>query len=82
MAELGQSAYSFATIPFFIVHVSLELQINFADHKPESIPALLHDVIERLLNVQAISVKPDSCVVDIFNEVAPDIFTFKNLMIC
>lgn len=38
------------------------------DHKSESIPALLHDVIERLLTVQAISVKPDSCVIDIFNE--------------
>ncbi|XP_073139918.1 RNA demethylase ALKBH10B isoform X2 [Henckelia pumila] len=38
------------------------------DPKPEPIPALLNDVIERLLTVQAISVKPDSCVVDIFNE--------------
>ncbi|XP_075481598.1 LOW QUALITY PROTEIN: RNA demethylase ALKBH10B [Primulina tabacum] len=38
------------------------------DHKAEPIPALLHDVIERLLNVQAFSVKPDSCVIDIFNE--------------
>ncbi|XP_073280091.1 RNA demethylase ALKBH10B [Primulina huaijiensis] len=38
------------------------------DPKAEPIPALLHDVIERLLNVQAFSVKPDSCVIDIFNE--------------
>ncbi|XP_073059529.1 RNA demethylase ALKBH10B isoform X2 [Primulina eburnea] len=38
------------------------------DPKAEPIPDLLHDVIERLLNVHAFSVKPDSCVIDIFNE--------------
>ncbi|KAI3453205.1 hypothetical protein Pfo_009868 [Paulownia fortunei] len=38
------------------------------DLKTEPIPALLQDVIERLLNEQVISIKPDSSIIDIFNE--------------
>ncbi|KAL3830701.1 hypothetical protein ACJIZ3_019503 [Penstemon smallii] len=38
------------------------------DLKIEPIPALLQDVIERLLTAQVVSTKPDSCIIDIFNE--------------
>ncbi|CAA3031679.1 Hypothetical predicted protein [Olea europaea subsp. europaea] len=38
------------------------------DRKTEPIPVLLEDVIERLLTMQVVSVKPDSCIIDIFNE--------------
>lgn len=31
---------------------------------------MLQDVIERLLGMQVITVKPDSCIIDFFNEVA------------
>ncbi|KAL2541357.1 hydroxyproline-rich glycoprotein family protein [Abeliophyllum distichum] len=38
------------------------------DRRTEPIPAFLEDVIERLLTMQVVSVKPDSCIIDIFNE--------------
>ncbi|KAL5721821.1 hypothetical protein ACHQM5_005417 [Ranunculus cassubicifolius] len=34
----------------------------------EAIPSLLEDVIERLVSSQVVPVKPDSCVIDFFNE--------------
>lgn len=41
----------------------------FVDRKTEAIPGLLQDVIDQLSAMQALSVKPDACVIDIFNEV-------------
>ncbi|XP_071926442.1 RNA demethylase ALKBH10B-like isoform X3 [Coffea arabica] len=38
------------------------------DRKMEPIPSLFEDIIERLVALQVVSVKPDSCIVDIFNE--------------
>ncbi|XP_019171318.1 PREDICTED: uncharacterized protein LOC109166877 [Ipomoea nil] len=38
------------------------------DRKIEPIPALLQDLIESLMSKQVFSVKPDSCMIDIFNE--------------
>ncbi|XAR63712.1 hypothetical protein NMG60_11023748 [Bertholletia excelsa] len=38
------------------------------DRRTESIPGLLQDVIERLVSMQIISAKSDSCIIDIFNE--------------
>ncbi|KAG9457323.1 hypothetical protein H6P81_001831 [Aristolochia fimbriata] len=38
------------------------------DCKLEAIPNLLQDVIDRLLQLQIVSVKPDSCIIDFFNE--------------
>ncbi|XP_059649805.1 RNA demethylase ALKBH10B [Cornus florida] len=38
------------------------------DRRIEPIPGLLQDIIDRLVSMQAITVKPDSCVIDIFNE--------------
>ncbi|KAL8520820.1 hypothetical protein ACS0TY_011393 [Phlomoides rotata] len=38
------------------------------DSKIEPIPALLQDVIERLLTEQVVSNKPDTAIIDIFNE--------------
>lgn len=43
--------------------------INFAERKTEAIPALLQDVIERLVGMQIVTVKPDSCIIDFYNEV-------------
>ncbi|KAG5240557.1 RNA demethylase ALKBH10B [Salix suchowensis] len=34
----------------------------------ESIPALLQDVIERFVGMQVMTMKPDSCIIDIYNE--------------
>ncbi|KAK3040703.1 hypothetical protein RJ639_027993 [Escallonia herrerae] len=41
---------------------------NDRDRRMEPIPGLLQDVIERLMSLQIVTVKPDSCVIDIFNE--------------
>lgn len=38
------------------------------DGKMEAIPSLLQEVIERLLSLQVTTVKPDSCIIDFFNE--------------
>ncbi|KAK1301292.1 hypothetical protein QJS10_CPB12g01599 [Acorus calamus] len=38
------------------------------DRKLEPIPILLQDIIDRLLNLQVMSVKPDSCIIDFYNE--------------
>ncbi|KAA8532418.1 hypothetical protein F0562_032444 [Nyssa sinensis] len=38
------------------------------DRRTESIPGLLQDVIKRLVGMQVMTVKPDSCIIDIFNE--------------
>ncbi|GAB2279927.1 hypothetical protein Dimus_014562 [Dionaea muscipula] len=38
------------------------------DRKVEPIPALLQDVIDRLVSMQVFPSKPDSCIIDVFNE--------------
>ncbi|XP_051148689.1 RNA demethylase ALKBH10B [Andrographis paniculata] len=38
------------------------------DLKPEPIPAAIQDIVQRLLTEHVINVKPDSCIVDVFNE--------------
>ncbi|XP_050231813.1 RNA demethylase ALKBH10B [Mercurialis annua] len=38
------------------------------DRKIEPIPTLLQEVIERLVGMQIMTVKPDSCIIDIYNE--------------
>ncbi|MCL7044463.1 hypothetical protein MKW94_005967 [Papaver nudicaule] len=38
------------------------------DRKIEPIPDVLQDVIERLVQAQVLNVKPDSCMIDYFNE--------------
>ncbi|XP_044487757.1 RNA demethylase ALKBH10B-like [Mangifera indica] len=38
------------------------------DRRIEPIPALLQDVIERLVGMQIMTVKPDSCIIDFYNE--------------
>lgn len=38
------------------------------DRRVESIPTMLQDVIERFVNMQIVAVKPDSCIIDIYNE--------------
>ncbi|KAJ8562886.1 hypothetical protein K7X08_031338 [Anisodus acutangulus] len=41
---------------------------TYKDRKTEAIPFLFQDVIDRLNAMQVLSVKPDACVIDIFNE--------------
>ncbi|KAF8407562.1 hypothetical protein HHK36_006696 [Tetracentron sinense] len=41
---------------------------NSKGMKIEAIPGLLQDVIERLVHMQVMTVKPDSCIIDFFNE--------------
>ncbi|XP_043720220.1 RNA demethylase ALKBH10B-like [Telopea speciosissima] len=38
------------------------------DRKVEAIPGLLQDIIDRLVSLEVMNVKPDSCIVDFFNE--------------
>ncbi|KAG5073536.1 hypothetical protein JHK84_054767 [Glycine max] len=43
-------------------------QLNLTDKKVESIPSLFQDIIKRLVASQVMTVKPDACIVDFFNE--------------
>ncbi|CAI0553044.1 unnamed protein product [Linum tenue] len=43
---------------------------KFQDQKIEPIPPLLQDVIDRMVGAQIMTTKPDSCMINIFNEVA------------
>lgn len=38
------------------------------DRRIESIPSLLQDLIDRLVGEQVMTVKPDSCIIDFYNE--------------
>ncbi|KAB2090459.1 hypothetical protein ES319_A03G124400v1 [Gossypium barbadense] len=38
------------------------------DRRIEAIPALLQDAIDRLVDSQVMTAKPDSCVIDVYNE--------------
>ncbi|KAK1314091.1 hypothetical protein QJS10_CPA06g02312 [Acorus calamus] len=38
------------------------------ERKVEAIPSFLQDIIDRLANSQVMSVKPDSCIIDFYNE--------------
>ncbi|RZC57930.1 hypothetical protein C5167_005232 [Papaver somniferum] len=44
------------------------LENNVTDRRTEPIPDVLQDVIERLVQAQVINMKPDSCIIDYFNE--------------
>ncbi|MBA0648631.1 hypothetical protein Goklo_016325, partial [Gossypium klotzschianum] len=39
-----------------------------ADRRIEAIPALLQDAIDRLVDSQVMTAKPDSCIIDVYNE--------------
>ncbi|XP_041013973.1 RNA demethylase ALKBH10B-like isoform X2 [Juglans microcarpa x Juglans regia] len=41
---------------------------TYKDRKIESIPSLLQDVIEWILGLQILTSKPDSCIIDFYNE--------------
>lgn len=49
------------------IFVSL-LNVNL-ETRVEAIPGLLHDLFDRLSHQEIIPLKPDYCVIDIFNEV-------------
>ena len=42
----------------------------------ESIPSLFQDIIERMVSSQVMTVKPDCCIVDFYNEVDISILLF------
>ncbi|KAL1803489.1 hypothetical protein ACET3Z_032136 [Daucus carota] len=41
---------------------------TFKDRRIEPIPSMMQDVIERLTALQVITVQPDSCIIDFYNE--------------
>lgn len=47
----------------------IDIKLCFTERRTEPIPSLFQDVIERLMETQILSVKPDSCIIDIYNEV-------------
>lgn len=52
--------------------------MKFTDRRIEPIPGLLQDVIDRLVGMQVMTAKPDSCIVDIFNEVcSPCLYSLR-----
>lgn len=50
-------------------------EMEFTDRRIEPIPSLLQDVIERLVGMKVMTAKPDSCIIDVFNEVSCHVFT-------
>ncbi|TXG57129.1 hypothetical protein EZV62_018442 [Acer yangbiense] len=42
--------------------------VKASNRRIESIPALLQDVIDRLVGMQIMTTKPDSCIIDVYNE--------------
>ena len=44
-------------------------KLNLADKNVEPIPSLFQDIIERMISSQVMTVKPDACIVDFYNEV-------------
>lgn len=46
----------------------------------EAIPSLLQDVIDRLVGMQVLTVKPDTCIIDFFNEVVNIVQFFFNMI--
>ncbi|XP_047330731.1 RNA demethylase ALKBH10B [Impatiens glandulifera] len=63
--EMIQLGLPIADAPFEDENVSGN---SAKDSRVESIPELLQDVIDRLVDMQITSVKADSCIIDIFNE--------------
>lgn len=54
---------------------------EISERRIEPIPGLLQDVIDRFIALQVITVEPDCCIVDFFNEVSK-IFYRNNLVQC
>ncbi|KAK6931693.1 hypothetical protein RJ641_003486 [Dillenia turbinata] len=52
---------------FSLLHL-LVIEDNCAERRIEAIPGMLEDVIERLVGMQVMSSRPDSCIIDFFNE--------------
>jgi hypothetical protein len=44
--------------------------LNLTEKNVESIPSLFQDIIERMVASQVMTVKPDACIIDFYNEVA------------
>lgn len=57
---------------YFILIYVTETILKFSDRKIEPIPSLFQEFIERLMTMEVLKVKPDSCVIDIYNEVSSD----------
>ncbi|KAK6921561.1 hypothetical protein RJ641_012068 [Dillenia turbinata] len=62
------TAFSFTlTFTTNVTEFALEV-IDMINRRIEAIPGLLQDVIERLVGMQVMSSRPDSCIIDFFNE--------------
>ncbi|EPS61205.1 hypothetical protein M569_13593, partial [Genlisea aurea] len=64
----GRVMIQLGTPPTFFPNHNLSFPPFPADIKTEPLPESLQDVTERLLAKEIISIKPDSCIVDIFDE--------------
>ncbi|KAE8719208.1 Hydroxyproline-rich glycoprotein family protein, putative isoform 5 [Hibiscus syriacus] len=51
-----------------IADAPLDVETAAGKRRVEAIPSLLQDVIERLATLQVITSKPDSCIIDVYNE--------------
>ncbi|OMO72533.1 hypothetical protein COLO4_27590 [Corchorus olitorius] len=51
-----------------VLIVDLGKMLSQSDRKIEAVPALLQDAIERLVDLQVMSAKPDSCIIDVYLE--------------
>lgn len=45
------------------------MDLDIAERLVEAIPKQLQDVIDNFVRMQVMTVKPDSCIIDFFNEV-------------
>lgn len=55
----------------FCVLVNMRYKF-YADQRIEPIPSFLSDIIESFVSKKIIPVKPDSCIIDFFNEIKTD----------
>jgi hypothetical protein len=53
--------------------------MNLTDKNFESIPSLFQDIVERMAASKVMTVKPDACIVDFYNEVASFMFFLGSL---
>ncbi|KAJ1393734.1 Alpha-ketoglutarate-dependent dioxygenase AlkB-like superfamily [Sesbania bispinosa] len=65
--EMIQLGVPIADAPPDVDNVTFH-QLNLTDKNVESIPSLFQDIIERMAALQVMTVKPDACIVDFYNE--------------
>ncbi|KAL0540165.1 hypothetical protein IC582_024395 [Cucumis melo] len=66
--EMIQLGFPIADAPYEDENSLVLSKVNFTDRRIEPIPSLLQDLIDRLVGDQVMTVKPDSCIIDFYNE--------------